>query len=72
MIIFAPSVLEFGGTFSVESVTQFIDDGGNVLVAGSSNAGDVLRELASECGFEVHIILKYHIIFKTNFIFISF
>ncbi|XP_077284545.1 dolichyl-diphosphooligosaccharide--protein glycosyltransferase non-catalytic subunit Ost48 [Arctopsyche grandis] len=53
LIIFAPSVLEFGGTLSVESVTQFIDDGGNVLVAGSSNAGDVLRELASECGFEV-------------------
>lgn len=26
---------------------------GNVLVAGSSNSGDVLRELASEVGFEV-------------------
>jgi hypothetical protein len=26
---------------------------GNILVAGSSSSGDVLRELASECGFEV-------------------
>jgi len=26
---------------------------GNVLVAGSANMGDMLRELASECGFEV-------------------
>ncbi|KAF5292597.1 hypothetical protein FQA39_LY13930 [Lamprigera yunnana] len=53
LIIFAPSVEEFGGTLNVDSITQFIDEGGNVLVAGSSITGDVLRELASECGFEV-------------------
>lgn len=53
LIIFAPSVVEFGGALSVDAITEFIDGGGNVLVAGSSNSGDVLRELASECGFEV-------------------
>ncbi|XP_018567511.1 dolichyl-diphosphooligosaccharide--protein glycosyltransferase 48 kDa subunit [Anoplophora glabripennis] len=53
LIVFAPTVEEFGGTLNVETITQFIDDGGNVLVAGSSVTGDVLRELASECGFEV-------------------
>lgn len=53
LIIFAPSVEEFGGSLSVETITEFIDGGGNVLVAGSSNSGDVLRELASEVGFEV-------------------
>ncbi|KAK4875718.1 hypothetical protein RN001_012140 [Aquatica leii] len=53
LIIFAPSVEEFGGSLNVDSITQFIDEGGNVLVAGSSVTGDVLRELASECGFEV-------------------
>lgn len=37
----------------MDTITQFVDDGGNVLVAGSSVTGDVLRELASECGFEV-------------------
>lgn len=53
LIIFAPSVEEFGGDLSVEKITEFIDDGGNVLVAGNSQSGDALRELASECGFEV-------------------
>ncbi|XP_055523813.1 dolichyl-diphosphooligosaccharide--protein glycosyltransferase 48 kDa subunit [Wyeomyia smithii] len=53
LILFAPSVEEFGGSLSVEAITEFIDNGGNVLVAGSSSAGDALRELASECGFEV-------------------
>lgn len=37
----------------MDTITEFIDNGGNVLVAGSSQSGDVLRELASECGFEV-------------------
>jgi len=34
-------------------MTEFIDAGGNLLVTGSSNTGEVLREIASECGFEV-------------------
>lgn len=53
LIIFAPSVEEFGGSVSVEAIAEFIDGGGNILVAGSSLSGDVLRELASECGFEI-------------------
>ncbi|CAK9817890.1 Dolichyl-diphosphooligosaccharide--protein glycosyltransferase 48 kDa subunit [Anthophora plagiata] len=53
LIIFAPSVEEFGGALSVETITDFIDGGGNVLVAGSSQPGDALHELASECGFEI-------------------
>lgn len=53
MIIFAPTVEEFGGALSVETITDFIDGGGNVLIAGSSQSGDALHELASECGLEV-------------------
>ncbi|XP_030380730.1 dolichyl-diphosphooligosaccharide--protein glycosyltransferase 48 kDa subunit [Scaptodrosophila lebanonensis] len=53
VIIFAPSVVEFGGDVSVERLSQFVDDGGNVLVAGSEKSGDALREFASECGFEL-------------------
>ncbi|CAK9818315.1 Dolichyl-diphosphooligosaccharide--protein glycosyltransferase 48 kDa subunit [Anthophora quadrimaculata] len=53
LIIFAPSVEEFGGALNVETITDFIDGGGNVLVAGSSQPGDALHELASECGFEI-------------------
>ncbi|KAH8287082.1 hypothetical protein KR054_002194 [Drosophila jambulina] len=53
LIIFAPSVEEFGGDISVDRLAQFVDDGGNVLVAGSEKSGDALREFASECGFEL-------------------
>ena len=53
IIVFSPSVEEFGGDLSAEALTEFIDEGGNVLVAGNSNIGEVLREVASEVGFEV-------------------
>ncbi|CAH0406696.1 unnamed protein product [Chilo suppressalis] len=53
LIIFAPSVIEFGGQIDAEAITKFIDDGGNLLMAGNSVAGDVYREIASECGFEM-------------------
>lgn len=38
---------------NVEAITEFIDGGGNVLIAGSSQSGEALRELATECGFEL-------------------
>merc|ERR1711990_348704 len=50
LIIFAPTVEEFGGAISPEAITEFIDEGGNVLVAGNSNLGEALREVASEVG----------------------
>ncbi len=53
LIIFSPSVEDFGGTLTVEGVIEFIDGGGNVLVAGAKDTGDLLREIAAECGFEV-------------------
>lgn len=53
LIIFAPTVEEFGGALSVEAITEFIDGGGNVLIAGSSQSGVALHELASECGLEI-------------------
>lgn len=53
LIIFAASTEEFGGSISVEVIAQFIDDGGNVLVAGSSASGEAIRDLASEVGFEI-------------------
>ncbi|KAK1159509.1 dolichyl-diphosphooligosaccharide--protein glycosyltransferase 48 kDa subunit-like [Acipenser oxyrinchus oxyrinchus] len=52
LIIFSPSVEDFGGNINVETITAFIDGGGNVLVAASSDIGDPLRELGSECGIE--------------------
>jgi len=52
LIIFSPSVEDFGGSINVETISTFIDGGGSVLVAASSDIGDPLRELGSECGIE--------------------
>eukprot|EP00092_Neocalanus_flemingeri_P010237 GFUD01011028.1.p1 GENE.GFUD01011028.1~~GFUD01011028.1.p1 ORF type:complete len:461 (+),score=118.70 GFUD01011028.1:75-1385(+) len=52
LVIFAPSVEEFGGGLSSEAIVEFIDDGGNVLMAGGSNTGEALKDIASDCGFE--------------------
>ncbi|XP_067130403.1 dolichyl-diphosphooligosaccharide--protein glycosyltransferase 48 kDa subunit [Centruroides vittatus] len=53
LIIFSPSVEEFGGSLNVQAITDFIDNGGNVLVGASSSVGDIMREVANECGFEI-------------------
>ena len=54
LIIFAPSVEEFGGTIDIEAITDFIDNGGgNVLVAASSEVGNILRDLGMEVGLEL-------------------
>jgi oligosaccharyltransferase complex subunit beta len=52
LIIFAPSVEEFGGSIDISALTDFIDHGGNVLIAASSQVGDVLRDFAMEVGIE--------------------
>eukprot|EP00794_Sanderia_malayensis_P015235 gene15235-16809_t len=52
LIIFSPSVEEFGGSVDVAAITAFIDAGNNVMVAGSSAVGTPIRELGSECGIE--------------------
>ena len=44
--------IEFGGRLNAEVLTQFVDAGGNVLVAGSELIGDEIREFAGECGIE--------------------
>lgn len=59
--------MEFGGNLNVDTITQFIDNGGNVLVAGSELTGDVLRELASEVGFEVINLHRKIYKFNSNF-----
>jgi len=53
IVVFAPTVEEFGGSLNADMITEFVDNGGNILITGNSNTGEVLREIASECGFEV-------------------
>ena len=44
LIIFAPLVEEFGGSVDMMALTDFVDHGGNILVAASSKVGDILRD----------------------------
>ena len=54
LIVFAPSVEEFGGSIDVNAITDFVDNGeGNVLIAASSEVGEILRDLGMEVGLEL-------------------
>jgi len=53
LVLFAPGVEEFGGSLSVETIVKFVDDGGNLILAGSSDTTDIIRELATEVGVEM-------------------
>jgi len=52
VILLAPSVEEFGGSLSTSVFTEYIDNGGNLLITGSSDVGFAIRDLAVECGVE--------------------
>lgn len=39
LVLFCPNVVEFGGSVNVKAVIDFVDAGGNVLVAASSQLG---------------------------------
>lgn len=53
LVLFSPTTEEFGGSINTQALTEFIDDGGNILAAVNSRAGDAMKELAAECGMEV-------------------
>ncbi len=42
VILFCPNVVEFGGSLSTKSIIDFIDAGGNVLVAANSQLSRLL------------------------------
>lgn len=52
LILFCPNVVEFGGNISTKSVIDFIDAGGNVLIAANSQLTEPIKEIAGECGVE--------------------
>eukprot|EP00164_Ancoracysta_twista_P006696 GFYU01009377.1.p1 GENE.GFYU01009377.1~~GFYU01009377.1.p1 ORF type:complete len:485 (-),score=166.09 GFYU01009377.1:297-1583(-) len=52
LVIFAPTVAEFGGSADVPAILEFIDQGGDLIVAGGTKVSEPVRELASECGVE--------------------
>jgi len=52
LILFCPNVVEFGGNVTSKTIVDFIDAGGNVLVAASSQLTEPIKEVAGECGVE--------------------
>lgn len=52
LLVFAPSVEEFGGSLKPKSISHFIDQGGNVMIVAGEGIGEGIRELANEVGFE--------------------
>lgn len=53
LIIFAPKVEEFGGKINKKTILDFVDEGGNLLIAIDNRPGIILREIAVECGVEI-------------------
>jgi len=53
LIIFAPTIDEFGGGIKSEDVIEFIDQGHNVLIATNSQSGAAAADIAALVGIEV-------------------
>lgn len=51
LIIFAPSAEDLSGV-STSTILEFVDAGHNVLIAASSEIGQPIRDIASECNIE--------------------
>lgn len=48
LIIFAPTTKSFPSDLSPQTLVQFLEDGGNILLAGSSNISEYWRDFARE------------------------
>ena len=53
LVLLAPKASGLGGELSRAAVLDFVDAGGNVLLALAPGASDAMRALAAECGVEV-------------------
>ena len=52
LILFAPQTSRLGGGVGVDDIMEFVRSGRSVVLAGSSDMGEPMRELAAECGIE--------------------
>jgi len=53
IVLLAPNTEEFTGTTSPDVLIEFVDAGGNIIVAADVETGDAIRELVSEVGVEI-------------------
>ncbi|KAF6166591.1 hypothetical protein GIB67_005453 [Kingdonia uniflora] len=52
LILFSPSIKQFGGSLDVAAVLDFVDSGHDLIVAADTSASDLIREIATECGVD--------------------
>jgi len=52
LILFCPTAEDFGEHIQTSDIINFIDNGGNVLIAAHENVTEPVREIANECGVD--------------------
>ncbi|KAI9123605.1 hypothetical protein K1719_004905 [Acacia pycnantha] len=52
LILLCPTIERFGGSIDAASILDFVDSGHDLIVAADSNASDLIREIATECGVD--------------------
>ncbi|KAL0395981.1 UNVERIFIED_CONTAM: Dolichyl-diphosphooligosaccharide--protein glycosyltransferase subunit [Sesamum calycinum] len=52
LILFSPSTERFGGSLDMGGVLEFVDSGHDLILAADSNASDLIRNIAAECGVD--------------------
>ncbi|CAH9086989.1 unnamed protein product, partial [Cuscuta epithymum] len=52
LILFSPSVEKFGGSLDLAAILDFVDSGGDLILAADANASDLIRNVVAECGVD--------------------
>ncbi|GER42597.1 glycosyltransferase 48 kDa subunit [Striga asiatica] len=52
IILFSPTADRFGGSLDVQEILDFIDSGHDLILAADSNASELIRNIAAECGID--------------------
>lgn len=60
----------FGGSIDAAAILDFVDSGHDLIVAADSNASDLIREIATECGVDFDEVLTIYLILLTELFFV--
>ncbi|KAK7264321.1 hypothetical protein RJT34_31928 [Clitoria ternatea] len=52
LILFSPTIERFGGSVDAAAILDFVDSGHDLIVAVDTNASDLIREIATDCGVD--------------------
>lgn len=55
--MFVLDCVGFGGSIDAAAILDFVDSGHDLIVAANSNASDLIREIATECGVDFDEVL---------------